>query len=160
MRPSFHPRLINGPYDDPGLFVPFLYGKRAILFDLGDIHTLPARDILKITHAFVSHTHMDHFTGFDRLLRLFLGRGKDLHLYGPRGFLRNIEGKLAGYTWNLVDQYTAPFSLHVAEVREETVLTRIHGREMPFFKGGLPVCVQKSGFHEQIIGILRKWDHF
>lgn len=124
MRPSFHPRLINGPFDDPGLFIPFLFEKRALLFDLGDIHALPAKDILKITHAFVSHTHMDHFVGFDRLLRLFLGRGKDLYLYGPEGFLGNIEGKLSGYTWNLVDQYAAPFSLHVAEVHENVVLTR------------------------------------
>jgi ribonuclease Z len=124
MRPSFHPRLINGPFDDPGLFVPFLFEKRALLFDLGDIHSLPARDILKITHAFVSHTHMDHFAGFDRLLRLFLGREKDLYLYGPRGFLGNIEGKLAGYTWNLVDQYAAPFSLHAAEIHEDIILTR------------------------------------
>jgi len=124
MRPSFHPRLINGPYDDPGLFVPFLYEKRAIFFDLGDIHRLPARDILKITHAFVSHTHMDHFSGFDRLLRLFLGRGKNIHLFGPKGFLKNIEGKLAGYTWNLVHHYAAPFSLFAAEIHRETIFIR------------------------------------
>jgi len=124
MRPSFHPRLINGPFDDPGVYIPFLFENRATLFDLGDIHQLPARDILKITHAFVSHTHMDHFCGFDRLLRLFLGRGKDIHLYGPEGFLGNIEGKLAGYTWNLVDQYTTPFSLFAVEVHKERVLSR------------------------------------
>lgn len=124
MRPSFHPRLINGPYDDPGLFVPFLFENRALIFDLGDLHSLPARDVLKITHAFVSHTHMDHFTGFDTLLRLFLGREKTLYLYGPEGFLKNVEGKLAGYTWNLVDQYAAPFSLHAAEVHGNRILTR------------------------------------
>jgi ribonuclease Z len=140
MRPSFHPRLINGPFDDPGLFIPFLFEKRALLFDLGDIHNLPSRDILKITHVFISHTHMDHFAGFDRLLRLFLGREKNLWLYGPRGFLGNIEGKLAGYTWNLVDQYAAPFSLHAAEIREDTVLTReYHCRD-----GFAPTAAPKS----------------
>ncbi len=25
MRPSFHPRLTNGPFDDPGLYIPFLF---------------------------------------------------------------------------------------------------------------------------------------
>jgi ribonuclease Z len=89
MRPRFHPRLINGPFDDPGLFIPFLYENRAILFDLGDINTLSARDILKVSHVFITHTHMDHFIGFDRLLRLFLGREKKLYLYGPQGFLKN-----------------------------------------------------------------------
>ncbi len=111
MRPSFHPRLINGPFDDPGLFIPFQFQNRAVIFDLGDINCLPAKDILKISHAFVSHTHMDHFIGFDRLLRLTLGREKNLSLYGPPGFLKNVEGKLAGYTWNLADKYNYPLSL-------------------------------------------------
>ena len=103
MRPSFHPRLVNPPFGDPGVFIPFSYEKRAVLFDLGDIQSLSPRDILKISHIFISHTHMDHFFGFDHLLRLHLGREKVLYLYGPGGILKNVEGKLAGYTWNLAD---------------------------------------------------------
>jgi len=103
MGSSFLPRLVNGPFDDPVLFVPFRYENRAFLFDLGEIYQLTSREILKVTHIFVTHTHMDHFAGFDRILRIFLGRNKDLYLYGPPGFIQNVEGKLAGYTWNLVE---------------------------------------------------------
>jgi ribonuclease Z len=124
MRPSYHPRLINCPFEDPGLFIPFLLNKRAILFDLGDIHTLSPKDVLKITHVFISHTHMDHFIGFDHLIRLFLGREKELHLFGPHGFIKNVEGKLAGYTWNLVDHYTYRFALKVTEVNSELMRTK------------------------------------
>jgi len=124
MRPSFHPRLINGPFDDPGLFIPFQFQNRAVIFDLGDINSLPPRDILKISHAFVSHTHMDHFIGFDRLLRLSLGREKNLLLYGPPGFLKNVEGKLAGYSWNLADKYNYPLSLRLTEVHPQYTLCR------------------------------------
>ncbi|MEW6672089.1 MAG: ribonuclease Z [Thermodesulfobacteriota bacterium] len=123
MRPSFHPRLINGPFDDPGLYVPFIFENRAVLFDLGDNHALSPRDILKISHVFVTHTHMDHFVGFDRLLRLFLGRDKILYLYGPRGILKNVRGKLAGYSWNLVGHYTNRFVLNVTEVRPNGLIS-------------------------------------
>ncbi len=124
MRPSFLPRLVNGPFDDPGLFIPFLLEKRAIIFDLGDIYSLSSRDILKISHVFISHTHMDHFLGFDRLLRLFLGREKHLYMYGPEGFLKNVEGKLAGYSWNLVEHYSNLFALNVTEVHPDHMITR------------------------------------
>jgi len=122
MRPSFYPRLVNDPFDDPCLFLSFLFEKRAILFDLGDTAPLSSKDILKLSHVFVSHTHMDHFIGFDRLLRLFLGRDKTLYLFGPKGILRNIEGKLAGYEWNLVENYSNPFRFRVAEVDQNELL--------------------------------------
>lgn len=122
MGPSFHPRLVNSPFDDPALYVPFRHAKRALLFDLGDIASLSSRDILKITHIFVTHTHMDHFSGFERVLRLFLGRDKDLFLYGPQGFIDNVAGKLAGYCWNLVENYENRFTLHVTELHPDRAM--------------------------------------
>jgi ribonuclease Z len=124
MRPSFHPRPVNGPFEDPVLFIPFFFEKRAILFDLGDLRNLPARELLKIGQVFVSHTHMDHFVGFDTLLRIFLGRQKDLHLFGPPPLLHNVEGKLAGYTWNLVHTYQNRFSIKVTEVHLDRSWTK------------------------------------
>ncbi len=126
MRPSFQPRLINDPFSDPGLYIPFLYEKRALLFDFGELHALSARDLLKITHVFVTHTHMDHFIGFDTLLRIFLGREKELHIFGPSGFFTHVEGKLAGYTWNLVDEYETNLTLSVTEVHPDETLTRMY----------------------------------
>jgi ribonuclease Z len=111
--------MVNGPFDDPALFVPFHHENRALLFDLGDIAALSARDILKISHIFVTHTHMDHFAGFDRVLRILLGRDKDLFLYGPQGFLANLSGKLAGYCWNLVGNYQNRFTLHATEIHPD-----------------------------------------
>jgi ribonuclease Z len=126
MTPSFHPRLINDPFSDPGLFIPFLFEKRALLFDLGDLTRLSPRDLLKVTHVFITHTHMDHFIGFDTLLRTFLGRDKTLHLFGPPDLFRNVEGKLGGYTWNLVKEYENDFTLKVNEVHPGRVLTKVY----------------------------------
>jgi ribonuclease Z len=124
MPSQFQPRLVNGPFEDPGLFIPFPYERRAFLFDLGNLAVLPARDLLKVTHVFVTHTHMDHFIGFDHLLRCVLGREKDLCLFGPSGFIRNVEGKLAGYSWDLVDRFTSRLALHLTEVRSDRLLRR------------------------------------
>lgn len=116
MRPLFHPQLINDVFGDPGVYVDCLFEKRALLFDLGDIHRLAPRKILRLSHVFVSHTHMDHFIGFDWLLRICLGREKVLHLFGPPGFLAQVEHRLAAYTWNLVENYLTDFTLVVTEI--------------------------------------------
>jgi ribonuclease Z len=46
--------------------------------DLGDLSRLAPRKVLRVSHAFVTHRHMDHFAGFDQLLKILLGRGKTL----------------------------------------------------------------------------------
>ena len=116
MRPTFHPTLVNGATGDPVLFVDCLFEHRALLFDLGDIQALPPRKLMRISHVFVSHAHMDHFIGFDWLLRILLGREKDLQLFGPPGFLAQVEHKLRAYTWNLVHNYASNFTLRVTEL--------------------------------------------
>lgn len=125
-RPSFTARLVNPPIHDPGLLISFLFERRALLFDLGDLHTLSPRDLLKVSHVFVTHTHMDHFIGFDTLLRVSLGREKEIHLFGPAGFFDRVEGKLRGYTWNLVDEYAYQLRLRVTEVDEGKCRTRVY----------------------------------
>jgi ribonuclease Z len=75
--------------------------------------------LLKASDVFVSHTHMDHFIGFDRILRVALGRGKTLKLHGPPGLIANVTGKLQGYTWNLVDGY--PLTVEVREFHPEEI---------------------------------------
>ncbi|RJQ81708.1 MAG: ribonuclease Z [Desulfobacteraceae bacterium] len=116
MRPSFYSRLINGPFGDPGLLINLTFRKQTLLFDLGDLSALSPNDLLKVHRIFITHTHMDHFVGFDLLLRLMLGRSRRLFLYGPKGFLGNIAGKLAAYTWNLVQNYSDALVIEATEI--------------------------------------------
>lgn len=121
MTPLFHPQPVNDPFGDPAVYVDFLFERRAMLFDLGDISALPARKLLRLTDVFVSHTHMDHFAGFDTLLRICLGRDRALTLYGPPGFIDRVEHRLAAYSWNLVHNYPTDFTLIAAELNGETL---------------------------------------
>ncbi|MCA9455212.1 MAG: ribonuclease Z [Nitrospiraceae bacterium] len=113
MTPSFSPHLVNHPFGDPGLYVDIRWSRRALLFDLGDNGPLSPTQLLRAQDIFISHTHMDHFIGFDRLIRVALGRGKHLRLHGPPGLIENVQGKLRGYTWNLVDGY--PLTIEARE---------------------------------------------
>jgi len=116
MRPSVHAELINRTFGDPGVYIDLKFERRAILFDIGDIAALPARKLLRISDIFVSHTHMDHFSGFDHLLRVCLGRDTGVSLYGPSRFIAQVEHKLAAYTWNLVQNYQTEFVVIAHEI--------------------------------------------
>ncbi len=119
MRPTFHHRLINSRFEDPSLFVRMLREKRAFLFDTGRIDRLSQGDLLKVTDVFVTHMHIDHFIGFDTLLRALLRRESPLRVYGPEDIIGCIEGKLRGYTWNLIEEY--PTRIEVFGVSEGKV---------------------------------------
>ena len=105
MRWLFEPRLTNEAFGDPGLYVDFRDERRALLFDIGDIDALPPRKLMRLSHVFVTHTHMDHFAGFDRLLAVVLGRKAKLALFGGPDFIAQVEHKLRAYTWNVVYRY-------------------------------------------------------
>lgn len=140
MNPSFSSYLINDVFGDPGVYVEIRWSKRALLFDLGHNHGLGPTRLLRANDIFISHTHMDHFIGFDAVLRVALGRGKMLRLFGPPGLIDNVDGKLRGYTWNLVDGY--PLTIEVQEFHQR----EIHRSLFPA-TDGFRRCDQSIGPH-------------
>jgi ribonuclease Z len=124
MRPIFDATLVNRPLGDPGVLVDLKFERRAILFDIGDVTPLPTRKLLRVSDVFVSHTHMDHFAGFDHLLRVCLGRDTGVSLYGPGRFIGQLEHKLAAYTWNLVENYATDFVIIAHELDSNGRLQR------------------------------------
>ncbi len=116
MRHLFEPHLVNDTFGDPGLYIDFRDERRALLFDLGNISTLPPRKLMRLSHVFVTHTHMDHFAGFDHLLRVVLGRKAGIALFGGPDFIAQVEHKLRAYTWNVVHRYEVELLLEVREI--------------------------------------------
>jgi ribonuclease Z len=122
MRPGIHAELVNGPFGDPALVLDFAFERRAVMFDIGDVAGLATRRLLRVSDVFVSHAHMDHFAGFDRMLRVRLGRDAGVVLWGPPGFTDRVEAKLAAYTWNVVRGYATEFVVTAHEVDADWTL--------------------------------------
>jgi ribonuclease Z len=134
MRPIFQARLVNGVWGDPGVCVDLKFQRRALLFDIGDVQSLSTRVLLRVSDVFVSHTHMDHFAGFDHLLRVCLGRDTGVRMYGPPNFISQVEHKLAAYTWNLVQNYSVDFIVEAHELHRDGKIARARFRSRDQFR--------------------------
>lgn len=124
MRTLFLPSLVGGVDGDPGLWVDLMDEGRSVLLDLGEISHVSSRKLLRVDHALVTHLHMDHFIGFDHLLRLALRRDRETVVTGPPGFLAAVRGRVGAYTWNLIDTY--PVKLRVEEIDGGVLRTEIY----------------------------------
>ncbi len=149
MKPFLLPRLLDPDRYEPGLFVGCLHKKRAFLFDLGPLTNLANRDILKVTDIFITHTHMDHFMGFDYLLRLYLGKEAELNIYGPENIIKNVDGKLRAYTWNLVHNYEGRLLLKVHEITPYRIITEVFDSRLKFTRN--PELAASNNFNGTIL---------
>jgi ribonuclease Z len=147
MRTTLDLRLVDPTGFEPGLVADVRDERRALLVDLGpSIEALAPRVLLRVTHAFVTHTHMDHFAGFDHLLALGLGRMRRLVLWGGPGFVDQVEHKLRAYTWNVVHRYDVPLTIEAHALGLDG--TRTHARfesVQAFARGALDAPLVTGG---------------
>jgi ribonuclease Z len=139
MRPSFLPRLVNGPLFDPVVYVRILNERKALLFDCGHFEGLAPRELLSLEAVCISHTHMDHFMGLDSVLRAILHRDEPLTIFGPEGITGKTLSKLRSYTWNLVSGYgleiticeILPGRMHITRTRADAGFAVTHRSTAP-----------------------------
>lgn len=114
------PTFCAGLLDDPILLVNVRPLGRAILLDCGQIHHLAKRVLKSLDAILITHAHMDHFMGFDTLVRHIHVSPRTVELFGPPGIARKVTAKLAGYDWNLTESYWCTFRVH--EVHPDRIL--------------------------------------
>lgn len=108
----YETRLPNGSNGDPLIYCLSQRTGDALLLDLGDLTGLGNKEILKVRQVAVTHTHIDHFIGFDRLLRVNVPHFRSLEFCGPPGLAENIFGKMRGYCWNLLEPGQINLTVH------------------------------------------------
>ncbi len=106
-------RLVNGSTGDPALFVDDPGRDNALLIDAGENAALGNDRLGDLEAVFLTHHHVDHFIGFDRIVRANLDRDKALHVYGPVGTIDKIYNRIKSYEY----QYF-PFQKIVMEAHE------------------------------------------
>jgi ribonuclease Z len=106
-------RLVNGSAGDPVLFIDYPGKDDAFLFDAGEIDRLDKQRLADLQAVFITHHHIDHFVGFDRIIRANLDRDKTLHVFGPEGTIPKVHDRIKSYEF----QYF-PFQKIVLQVEE------------------------------------------
>lgn len=123
MRPTFHTRLVNGPLFDPIVYCRILNERHAFMLDCGRFIDLTNRELMLLSSIYISHAHMDHFMGFDAILRVILHRDEPLQVYGPAGIRKKVLAKLQSYTWNLTQAYG--LEVHIHEIEHDWIHSTI-----------------------------------
>lgn len=147
MGASFEIQLVNGLTGDPAVCVSFTQTGESLLFDAGTLENLSNRELLKIRVVAITHTHVDHFIGFDRLIRVNVPHFRTLEVVGPTGITANIRGKLAGYTWNLLEPDQLTFIVHEVS-RSGAVISSVLSNTSNFETrpiGETPAGAKKTG---------------
>ncbi len=91
--------LVNGSLGDPALYIDYPGLDNAILFDAGDIARLSVKQLSDLLAVFVTHHHVDHFLGLDRIVRANLDRDKTLLVFGPQGTIRKVYDRIKSYEY-------------------------------------------------------------
>lgn len=105
--------LVNGSTGDPVLYLDYPGSDNAILFDGGENCGLSMAKLGDLEAAFITHHHVDHFVGLDRIIRANMDRDKILHLFGPVNTIRKVYDRITAYEYPYF-----PFQKIVVKVTE------------------------------------------
>lgn len=89
--------------------------------ECGEASNLTVKDCQNTNAIFISHTHIDHFINFDQILRHQIGIQRKVTICGPQGIAEQVQAKIKGYTWNLIQSGSI-----IYEIREIIALEAIN----------------------------------
>jgi ribonuclease Z len=106
-------QLVNGSVGDPVLYLDYPGSHNAILFDAGENGLLTMKQLTDLEAVFITHHHVDHFVGLDRIIRANLDSTKTLVIVGPIHSIARIYDRVKSYDYPFF-----PFMQLQLEIRE------------------------------------------
>ncbi len=92
-------KLVNRSIGDPVLYLDYPGSDNALLFDAGENGNLSMAQLGDLEAVFVTHHHVDHFMGLDRIVRANADRDKTLHVFGPVNTIRKVFDRVKSYEY-------------------------------------------------------------
>ena len=92
-------RLVNGSAGDPVLYLDYPGRDNALLFDGGENCNLSKDELADLEAVFITHHHVDHFIGLDRIVRANLDTDKTLRVFGPAGTITRVFDRVKSYEY-------------------------------------------------------------
>ncbi len=92
--------------------------------DCGEASELTVSEAKNIKGLFMSHTHIDHFCNFDKLMRHLLPANREIIICGGEGIAKNVQCKLLAYNWNILlteQQAEDAMYYHLREITENGI---------------------------------------
>jgi ribonuclease Z len=121
----FLPQIKSLPNEDISILFTLDNLSDSYLCVCGDASGLRVKDCQNLRAIFISHTHIDHFIGFDKVLRHQLGIGKRIVICGPKGIAKQVQAKVKSYLWNLATPDAITY-----EIREIVSASQIEAYEI------------------------------
>ena len=126
-------QLVNGSTGDPVLYVDYPDSDNALLFDGGDNAALSMAQLRDLTAVFITHHHMDHFVGIDRILRANTGAKLPLNIFGPPGTTERVAQRLRSYEHVFFDGQNMVIVLH--DIGSDSITRMVLESESDFDDG-------------------------
>lgn len=92
-------QLVNRSTGDPVLYLDYPGNGNAILFDGGENCALTKEQLGDLEAVFITHHHVDHFIGLDRIVRANIDSDKTLHVFGPVNTIQKVYDRVKSYEY-------------------------------------------------------------
>ena len=122
----FIPTLKSKPSEDISILLQLDNHSFNYICECGDASELTVKDCRNTRAIFISHTHIDHFINFDFILRHQVGIGEKVTICGPKGISQQVQAKIRGYSWNLVEVDAIIYEVREIVAGQQIQVSELH----------------------------------